>query len=238
MDVSNNIERKRKLTAMEDDDRIISVSSEEQSYHIAKLNQWVNGYSKDDNQILPIVDLRSYEEFDRQHIDMTSYSNSGSNREDTLPTIVNLPLPTLLSGERSCELPPRHVKFAILIPRQYTPQFLERSDDCEIHQLFFASMSKSTLQSRKPWLVRQVLIDSDTLWKDASALGLVKSYSKTSITPFQRLPRLWKPDPITTNILPILKEWTINKVHNRIGLVLDLGSGAGRDVCYLAEELK
>lgn len=233
MDVSNNIERKRKMTAMEDNDRIISVSSEQQRYHIANVQQWLND---NDNQILPIVDLRSYEEFDRQQIDMTSYSNSSSS---ILPTIVNLPLQTLLSGERSCELPPRHVEFAILIPRQYTQQFLERSGDCDIHQLFFASMSKSTLQSRKPWLVRQILIDSDTLWKDASELGLVKSYSdRESTTSFQRLPRLWKPDPISTNILPILKEWTVNEDNNRIGLVLDLGSGAGRDVCYLAEELK
>ena len=239
MDVSSNKERekyKRKFTAMEDDDRIISVSSEEKSYHIVNVHEWLNG---DDNQILPIVDLRSYEEFDLQHIDMNSYTNMCSNREYTLPTIVNLPLQTLLSGERSCELPPRHVEFAILIPRQYVQQFLESSDDCDIHQLFFASMSKSTLQSRKPWLVRQILIDSDTLWKDAGELQIVKSYSdRESTTSFQRLPRLWKPDPITTNLLPILKEWTINKDQNRIGLILDLGSGAGRDVCYLAEELK
>jgi len=153
MDVSNT-ERKRK-SAAKDDDRIISVSSEEQSYYIINVHQWLSG-RKDDNQILPIVDLRSYEEFDRQQIDMTSYSNSSSS---ILPAIVNLPLQTLLSGERSCELPPRHVEFAILIPRQYTQQFLERIDDCAIHQLFFASMSKSTLQSRKPWLVRQILID-------------------------------------------------------------------------------
>ena len=237
MDVSNIVEqrKRRKLTAMEDDDRIISSSEVQIDYHIANIHQWLNGYSKDDdNQILPIVDLRSYEDFDKQHIDI---ANSSINRE-VIPTIVNLPLSTLLS-ERSCELPPRHVEFAILIPRQYTQQFLERSDDCDIHQLFFASMSESTLQSRKPWLVRQILIDSDTLWKDASALGLVKSYSdRESTTSFQRLPRLWKPDPITTNILPILKEWTRNEDQNRIGLVLDLGSGAGRDVCYLAEELK
>jgi len=236
MDVSRNKERekcKRKFTAMEDDDRIISVSSEEQRYHIVRIHEWLNG---DDNQILPIVDLRSYEEFDRQHIDMTSYANSGNN--NTVPTIVNLPIPTLLSGERSCELPPRHVEFVILIPRQYTQQFLECSDDCEIHQLFFASVSKTTLQSRKPWLVRQILIDCNTLWKDASELGLVKSWNRECTTSFQRLPRLWKPDPITTNILPILKEWTIKEDQNRIGLVLDLGSGAGRDICYLAEELK
>ena len=232
MDVSN-IERKRKSAAMEDDGRIIPVSLEE-SYHIANIHEWLNG---DDNQILPIVDLRSYEDFDKHHIDMASYTSS-SDKSNTVSTIVNLPLPTLLSGERSCELPPRHVEFAILIPRHFAQQFLECSDDCEIHQLFFASMSKSTLQSRKPWLVRQILIDCDALWKDASELGLVKSCNRECTTSFQRLPRLWKPDPITTNILPILKEWTIKEDINRIGLVLDLGSGAGRDVCYLAEELK
>lgn len=67
---------------------------------------------------------------------------------------------------------------------------------------------------------------------------MVKSCNRNNITSIQCLPRLWKPDPITTNILSILKEWTIKEDINRIGLVLDLGSGAGRDVCYLAEELK
>ena len=236
---------KRKLEAMD--------SSSKTCYQITNIHQWRNGWNGDDDNssrnMLPLVDLRSYTDFNKQHL---IHSNT---------PIVNLPLSTLLNGERSCELPPRHVEFAILIPRQYAQSFFEYSNtsigdddgkekDCSIHQLFFASKSQATSQSRKPWLVRQVLVDSDVLWKGACEIDLVQcddsknrsnGENRTAdMTPFQSLPRLWKPDPlISIAILPVLKEWITDrqsKCNNR--LVFDLGSGAGRDICFLAEELK
>ncbi|KAL3808700.1 hypothetical protein ACHAXA_010080 [Cyclostephanos tholiformis] len=254
---------------------------------------------------LPLVDLRSRDEFDEMHLSHPSASAAIHHRLDdecgggvvaaaeeyhddgsdgTIkrlepPIIVNLPLSSLISGERSCELPPRHMEFAVLIPRGYARSFLldnvdARVGECAIRRLFFSSRSESTKQSRKPWLVRQVLIDDDNLWKEASDMGCIRRGSGGDDgiddgIPFRRLPRLWKPDPlISSDILPLLKEWTtkmcdpysgeemcdersINchvtnaeissdetSVANTLGLVWDLGCGAGRDICYLAEEMK
>ena len=209
---------------------------------------------------LSLVDLRPQQEFDQRHLHL-SHSNSVPTT-----TIVNLPLSQLLSGERSCELPPRHVEFAILIPSQYISSFLTKDSTCVIHSLFFANKSTSTLQSRKPWLVRQVVLEDDLFWENAQRLellvhpgvGLDAKYYETTTEDttlsFRKLPRLWKPDPlISSAVLPLLSErvksfMTIdgfkcddsniryNQQFN--GVILDLGSGAGRDVCYLAEEMK
>jgi len=223
-------------------------------YEIVTVTRWLDGWSSsvmDSNNssrissstnetkdILPLVDLRTYEEFDKTHL----------HTDDATPLIVNLPLETLLSGERSCELPPRHVEFAILVPSTYTDLFLSCNSQCSIHNLFFASKSSATQQSRKPWLVRQVIVESEDLWNEEGILNYIKrntdaSYeSKGNALSFRALPRLWKPDPlVSSGILPLLKDW-ISKTecsHQRIPCtVFDLGSGAGRDVCYLAEETK
>jgi hypothetical protein len=168
-----------------------------------------------------------------------------------------------VNGERACELPPRNVSFALLIPNQYAQSFLEKyddndnGDDCPIHELFFASQSKSTLQSRIPWQVKQVLIDNETLWKEASDMKLVTSSDvrrrsindEEDVVSFIKLSRLWKPDPlVVSDILPLLTNWkldmdipTATPPHHHsssYSLVWDLGCGAGRDVCYLAEEMK
>ncbi|KAL7551247.1 hypothetical protein ACHAWF_014440 [Thalassiosira exigua] len=244
-------------------------------YQTVDLHRWIDGWGdgRSSRVILPLVDLRSREEFDKRHLsvsaiggkinypaqaetDGASKNNSTNIGSGEVP-IVNLPLSTLLSGERTCELPPRHVDFAILIPRPFSETFQRN----EIHELFFANKSKSTLQSRKPWLVRQVIIDNDSLWKDADEIGLVR-HTESSTIRFRSLPRLWKPDPlVSSDILPLLKGWVAGQqgdmkaindrmcqTNNNIigiessvksmGIVLDLGSGAGRDVCYLAEELK
>jgi len=235
-------------------------------------------------KILPLVDLRPYDDFDRRHLSLAQGDNDKHGEDDdaaVVPdiTVVNLPLSTLLSGERSCELPPRHVEFAILVPRQFVQTFRDNDEEgslCSIHDLFFASRSKSTLQSRKPWLVRQVMFDGDSLWSEASEIGCVRCFDREGesgvrdrcgVFPYRSLPRLWKPDPLVcSDILPALKDWILDKRHPRsaeridekstndncvecvdtngtvpeksVGLVLDLGSGAGRDICFLAEELK
>jgi hypothetical protein len=171
-----------------------------------------------------------------------------------------------VNGERACELPPRNLRFALLIPNQYAQSFLDKhydddnGDDCPIHQLFFALQSKSTLQSRIPWQVKQILIDNEKLWKEASDMGRLVTSSdvrRRSINDdeedvsFIKLSRLWKPDPLlVSDILPLVTNWMLDKnistamtppQHHHsssYGLVWDLGCGAGRDVCYLAEEMK
>jgi len=85
----------------------------------------------------------------------------------------------------------------------------------------------------------------------------VKKTQKGTAISFHSLPRIWKPDPlIRSKIFPLLKDRVgeylsktassdnaNNSSDQRTiklsrGIVLDLGSGAGRDICYLAEELK
>lgn len=289
-------------------------------YQIVSLHEWISGFSErnnkssDDDVILPLVDLRDCSDFQRCRLSLhssqstnptessTSLAATASIAEKTDVPIVNLPLATLISGERSCELPPRHIRFAILVPRQFVQFFesftIENSNntgECElhtqsqhfevnksshnrmthekdhflevspIHQLFFSSQSKSTSQSRKPWLVKQVLIEDEKFWSEADHLGVLvksdgvceKSTKMSDHFPFHGLPRLWQPDPLVcSKILPLLKERvgeylskqadsgnannSSDQVTNKLsrGMVLDLGSGAGRDICYLAEELK
>jgi hypothetical protein len=227
-------------------------------YQLVSLGEWLAGSAEQQSAAagpspLPMVDLRTQSEYSTHCLLSTQVP------------IVNLPLSSLLSGERSCELPPRHVEFAILVPRDYISSFIASSeatscDECIIHQLFFATKSKSTAQTRKPWLVRQILLESgEDFWVDAERLQLLveettskhdedDAESSECSTLFCKLPRLWKPDPLVcSDVLPMLKETiqqhmlTLNQQIDRTrvtGIVLDLGSGAGRDICFLAEELK
>eukprot|EP00956_Cyclotella_meneghiniana_P029463 scaffold71372_cov22-Cyclotella_meneghiniana.AAC.2 len=227
-------------------------SNGECGYQIVTLVEWITSHKP--RQPLPLVDLRAKSYFDSQHLSYKANNSSNENVSDTTVTIVNLPLSTLISGERSCELPPRHVEFAILIPHHDIPSFTNNVTSCKIHSLFFATKSKSTSQSRKPWLVRQVLLEDDDFWEEAERLGLLTvkvddHVTKNHNNTFQRLPRLWKPDPlIQSDVLRLLKDGLQNnttstcgsKGNNKqtTGVVLDLGSGAGRDICFLAEELK
>ncbi|KAL7465838.1 hypothetical protein ACHAXS_006150 [Conticribra weissflogii] len=305
--------------------RIHSPSHSVYGYQITTLQEWMSGFPARNiespvedpvstHSILPLVDLRDCRDFQRCRLSSQSSSSANPTYKSTAtaPTasieetedvpIVNLPLATLTSGERSCELPPRHFQFAILVPRQFihffdsaaihtskntgdhesTKQtqhfgihdsssdgikhgkdhFLEESS---IHQLFFASQSKSTSQSRKPWLVKQVLLEDDNIWSEARHLGVLvegggsceANTGRNHHFPFRSLPRLWKPDPLVcSKILPLLRERvgeyssiqssndnenvSSGQIPTRLsrGMVLDLGSGAGRDICYLAEELK
>ena len=203
-----------------------SQSNDTHGHVITDLEQWFDGRGEA-RQILPLVDLRSIDEFDARRLSF----RDGHNRKTT---IVNLPLNALLSGDRSCELPPRNLEFAILLPKTHIGTFSAR-DGCVVHDLFFSLKSKSTKQTRKPWMVKQVLLDNDELWNAAEKLNLS---TRESVSTMLKQPRLWNPDPIVTELMPLLKNWLALEPDNQIGLVYDLGSGAGRDVCYLAEETK
>ncbi|KAL3804460.1 hypothetical protein HJC23_002499 [Cyclotella cryptica] len=276
----------------------LSSISHKHGYRIVSLHEWLDGCHCQNKQQqesmlhdaataqsmqpslpLPLVDLRPRQEFEQRHLSLATpktINNAKDNRIVKVP-VVNLPLPTLLSGERSCELPPRHVEFAILIPSIYRPYFTQdesasssSSPSSSIHQFFFATQSKATHQSRKPWLVRQVLIeDEQNFWSQAESLNVLVQNNKHHILhhestngAFQKMDKLWKPDTlVSSQILSLLKEWVQNSRHatrnNSVeqgvgnthgseqemsdkptGVVLDLGSGAGRDICFLAEELK
>ncbi len=204
-------------------------------YDEVDLSTWRNGYVSSKNNFkccnnsdipqssstrLPLVDLRSKEAYSTNHL------------FDVCPSslIVHLPFEDLLSGERSCELPPRHVEFAILVPFNL--------DQTQVDELFFATSSKATSQSRKPWLVRQIVRETDKLWNDARDIGIFGSSKEGGDVGLKPLPRLWKPDQMVEEaLLPLLLKKIDSSSEDDI-IVWDLGSGAGRDVAFLAEELK
>ena len=189
-------------------------------FETVSLTEWYNGLSND--QRLPIVDIRE-----------TRDDGALVADNDTDVVVVHLPLSTLLSGERSCELPPRHVSFAVLTDEA----------NLEVAQTFFgATTSNATQQSRKPWLVPQVLISNDKLWEQAIKLGILLKEKEKSMEdiPFQPQSRLWQPDPMVKSVLwPVLRKQSFSPLTLPHSIeVWDLGSGAGRDVCFLAEQAK
>lgn len=177
---------------------------------------WWNGFNR-----LPLIDIRESQE------------NGSLYANDTV--IVHLPFSTLLSGERSCELPPRHVKFAVLIDEAQT-------NLVETTQFFGRTTSQATLQSRKPWLVEQAILVNEDLWMTVRKLGIfVDSCIEHSTSdPFRPLSRLWQPDPIIPELLwPLLKPKLLKLKQIDVPLeIWDLGSGAGRDITFLAEQIK
>ncbi len=293
-------------------------TKEEKVYEEVTISQWWEGFhdidiNKDDNgegmtnntssssspptggqSPLPLVDLRCNVEYNHRHLNLMELAPTGSTSSLTSrhTKVVHLPFHSLQSGERSCELPPRHVKFAILLPntinidggadshkdinadlststsvpnissghQKYTRQ--------EIEELFFATMSKATAQTRKPWLVKQVIVDSDALWEEAKEIGILdtskdvcassnennsdESNREGRLRLARKLSRLWEPDRMVERVLlPLLQEKIQDFVEvasspdtecssssTRQFTVWDLGSGAGRDVSFLAEELK
>lgn len=116
-------------------------------------------------------------------------------------------------------------------------------------------------QQHVPWNIPLVLLACDELWQDAKELGILSEehddhYDQPPMKQEEERavpqPRLWQPHPmIEHHLLPLLqsnmKQWeavatrrdNYNKAdttYNSDTLeIWDLGSGAGRDVCFLAE---
>jgi hypothetical protein len=191
------------------------------SLNVVPLLDWWKGSNDDASNRLPLIDLRESQE--------NGSLDSGN------AVIVHLPFSTLNSGERSCELPPRHVKFAVLVDEA------EATLD-EAAEFFGRTVSQATQQSRKPWLVEEIVLVNEDLWISATLLGILIDTSKESSGPthFQPLARLWQPDPMIPELLwPLLKSrfQTIDLAEVPLE-IWDLGSGAGRDVTFLAEQIK
>lgn len=185
--------------------------------------------ARQDNELfqpLPIIDLRSEESFYEKRID------SFTKRQRRIK-VVSLPLSDILNGNRSCELPPRSTAFAILVPKEcYQKLFSEIKISSEILDFFFATRSKVTGQSRKAWRLEQILLENEATWEIARGLNILSENGECNIFPHVRL---WEPDLLVkTELLPTVLHYT--KSSTRIGEIWDMGSGAGRDVCFLAEE--
>ena len=223
-------------------------------FEIISLKEWWKGdeeSNKDAAAIrrLPLIDIRESQDNGprlRYNNNNNNNANDGSCSSILTTVVVQLPLSELQSGERSCELPPRHVPFAILANKHQ----LEAARD-----FFGAIKSRVTGTSRTPWLVKQVLLvdntddGNDCFWRDANELGLLQQDNQDILpnnnnNAFHPLPRLWQPDPMIQYVLwPLLKERCLSRfsIHPNPAQeeeVWDLGCGSGRDVCFLAEQSK
>ncbi|GMH97558.1 hypothetical protein TrST_g6732 [Triparma strigata] len=145
-------------------------------------------------------------------IDLRSPSEFTSSRLTNLSSpLVNLPFPSLLSSGLGCSLPPRSVPFDLILPSSPPP--------LTILSFFTSKLSSATNSSRTPWLVRNYII----------TLSTFSTEFLTDVPQSIPGPRLWKPSVIVEEVLcEILRE-------GGEGSVVDLGSGAGRDVAFLAE---
>lgn len=199
----------------------------QQLYQIVSVSQWT-AKSDQHQQPIPLVDLRPSSDYHKKHIINGNVA------------VVNLPLKFLLNGQRSCELPPRNTSFAILVPCMYYTRTEFNNVvllDPELLDFFYATQSKVTKQSRVKWKVEQVLLDDDSLWEEAKQLNILCEDNKNSTTSLQIQPRLWEPNPfVQHDLLPLLLEELAKSTEKTIE-VWDLGSGSGRDICFLAESI-
>jgi hypothetical protein len=215
-------------------------SSKSLELKIVSLLEWWNDVSSSSSQQrLPLLDVRSQNDYDEkclQSPDDVDSSTTSTVATAATATIVHIPFAEL--EERCYELPPRHIVFALLIP--------ETSSIASCEELLLGARRKSP---QKPWLVPYAILASDSNnWQQAASLGLLKEGLQLSPGFFRAMPRLWEPDPMVALILlPILLENAMqyrDKAHDGDGTVVktseiwDLGAGSGRDVCYLAEQLR
>ena len=172
---------------------------------------------------IPLLDLRDISSWERQRL--------------AHPRLSVVSIPVDLLKERSFELPARHLEFSILVDQST----LEDAQNFLVGPRHGQSNATSSpTRPKKPWQVTHVLVAGDDLWEMADSLGILHSdhITMTSTTTNNVVfpcPRLWQPDPMVQNmLLPLLKD---RGSHGRFQ-ILDLASGAGRDVAFLAEELK
>ena len=173
--------------------------------------------------VMPLLDLR--------------HASSWEQKRLAHPRLSVVPIPMDLLKERSFELPARHLDFSILVDQSN----LEDAQNFLVGPRRGRSDATSCpTRPKKPWQVTHVLIAGEDLWEQARFLGILHS-DHSIMTPtitnniFLPHPRLWQPDPMVQNILlPLLKT---RSSHGRFQ-IWDLASGAGRDVAFLAEELK
>ena len=160
---------------------------------------------------------------------------------DPSRVVVSIPLAEL--RERSFELPPRNVEFSVLVEN-------ESSREMALEFLVPSPLKK---QQQKPWNVSLVVFMKSNEGQTTTTnpnLELREQLTDESSVPdppakFLPLHRLWQPDPmVELMLLPIL----LSKLNNASLVantkqptcyeIWDLGAGSGRDVCFLAEQLK
>jgi hypothetical protein len=219
-----------------------SSSRSSNELNIVSLSEWWNDASW--QQRIPLLDVRTQAEYNEKRLHAPPHVDafpSTTKVPSTAATIVHIPFTEL--QERSYELPPRHVLFALLL-----------SDESHVRLCQDLLLGGGATKRQKPWRVPYAILASDREnWQQAAYLGLVKEGLPPSACSFRAMPRLWEPDPMVAQVLlPVLlqnslpnkdedededKDKDDGKAHE-ISEIWDLGAGSGRDVCFLAEQLK
>jgi hypothetical protein len=144
--------------------------------------------------------------------------------------VVHIPLPELVA-ERSFELPPRDVGFVVLIE----PERLEAAAEFLILD---KTPSTSDRKMKRPWSVAGAVLDTPDAQEELRLILVMRPRSFA----VPELPyNLWMPNPLVQkSLLPLLaqelqQQWADSSRRRLI--VWDLGSGAGRDVAFLASQL-
>ena len=219
---------------------------------IISFSDW---WTLQESESTPVLDLRSFEEHQKQCLCPTVVRDEISSSRDDL---IVVPIPVSRVEKRSFELPARHVKFSILVPESD----LDRAE---------SFLCGSNRKRSNPWKVVHVLLDTEEFWSKAQDMGMVDrghkqlqqqqqhkrqrlyqevavldnintSTSTSRIRRWRPLTRLWQPDPMVETVLfPLLvKVQGENQQPSSNDYPLevwDLAAGAGRDVAFLAEEL-
>jgi hypothetical protein len=211
--------------------------------NIVSLLEWWNDVSSSSQQRLPLLDVRNQNDYNEKCLHSPDDFNSSTTtlpstatRPSAAATIVHIPFSQL--EERCYELPPRHIIFALLIP--------DYSSIVACEEFLLGARKKSP---QKPWLVPYAILASDPVnWQQARSLSLVREGLQPCSGPFRAMPRLWEPDPMVAQVLlPVLLQNAMqdkdkgNDNGSRVGKtseIWDLGAGSGRDVCFVAEELR
>ena len=215
------------------------------------------------NRVL-LLDIRPYHEYQERNLvsvtnDCNNFKNIKVDCEPLQIVYVHIPFDEVV--HRKFELPPRQVPFAIVssfpeedwsLHWENIQAMLSSSGSSNIKKSTTAKKGAATItsldqnQSHHPsWNVMALLNANDeTMWESAAAH--IGDCNQNDIVPNQNksctslpLPRLWSPDPMIEHVLfPLLKEKLRSIRHRQeVMEIWDVGSGLGRDVCYLAEEL-
>ena len=194
---------------------------------------------------LLLLDLRPAAEQQRRRL-------AGIHRQDSSqPPLVIASLPLEEVKARSFELPPRYVRFSILV----------ESDDNQTHvrtaEQFLLQPDRVASNNRRkfrPWEVDNILVADQLFWREAREMKLIEDgresesdfgceqKSSSVQVPSLPSPRLWDADGMVEKVLlPLLrKEIAATRTTSRSRKrwrIYDMASGAGRDAAFLAEEL-
>ncbi|KAG7366825.1 hypothetical protein IV203_029495 [Nitzschia inconspicua] len=200
-----------------------------------------SGHPSLNNRVVSLLHWWQHHQESSKPIRLVDLRPSSEQRKRTLsiPTpdsiVVSLPIEFLKA--RSFELPARHIEFDIV---------LRIEDILQSEEVLLGVRPGTRKRPANPWKISNILLDSEEdLWKPAAKLGLIATQQNPTF-PF---PRLWQPDPMVERILlPLLiqnhktqhsvEKHQIQHTNQKSGLhILDLASGSGRDVAFLAEEL-